>query len=274
MLSLVTKDREKLSQRLAAETDIRKRLESEKRELERKLRLGSATNQLETRKAREMNEALGRKKDEMTELRQMLQRQTIEITNLQAANAAKDKRLQELERKMSQYDDSFYSLEARNLRDRTKMEEMGKAKGRAEDERAIYRHMLEQAHERALKERQELRRDAQSKLEASSARVKQKKQRVLLLEKELREKSQVDEEKEAYREQCQALMEQCQSLMEQLSAAHGGGQPVQLPPVRSNAASSATSSPGGGGLFGLMRKGMTAAQSAAERAPGYDGHEG
>ena len=104
MLSLVTKDREKLSQRLAAETDIRKRLESEKRELERKLRLGSATNQLETRKAREMNDALGRKKDEMTELRQMLQRQTIEITNLQAANAAKDKRLQELERKMSQYD--------------------------------------------------------------------------------------------------------------------------------------------------------------------------
>ena len=62
--------------------------------------------------------------------------------------------------------------------------------------------------------------------------------------------------------------------VEQLSAAHGGGQPVQLPPVRSNAASSATSSPGGGGLFGLMRKGMTAAQSAAERAPGYDGHEG
>ena len=104
MLSLVTKDREKLGQRLATETEARKRLESEKRELERRLRLGSATSQLETRKTREMGDVLTRKKDELGELRQMLQRQTIEITNLQAATASKDKRLQELERKMSQYD--------------------------------------------------------------------------------------------------------------------------------------------------------------------------
>lgn len=46
MLSLVTKDREKLSQRLATEIETRKRLEGEKRELERKLRLGSATSQV------------------------------------------------------------------------------------------------------------------------------------------------------------------------------------------------------------------------------------
>ena len=104
MLSLVTKDREKLSQRLAAETDARKRLESQKRELERKLRLGCATSQLENRKTREVAEALNRKRDELAELKQMLQRQTIEITNLQGVNAAKDKRMSELEKKMSQYD--------------------------------------------------------------------------------------------------------------------------------------------------------------------------
>ena len=113
------------------------------------------------------------------------------------------------------------------------MEEMGKAKARAEEERDIYKHMLEQGHERSLKERQELRRDAQSKLEASAVRMRAKKQRVQQLEKELRERSQVEEEKNAYREQCQVLMEQCQSLMEQLSAAHGGDRPLQLPPPQS-----------------------------------------
>ena len=213
MLSLVTKDREKLSQRLAVETEARKRLESEKRELERKFRLGSATSQLETRKTRDMAEALNRKKDELAELKALLQRQTLEISNLQSTSAAKEKRLHELEKKMSQYDDSFYALEARNVRDRTKMEEFAKAKSRAEEERAVYRHMLEQSHERAMKERQELRRDAQSKLEAGAARLRSKKVRVQQLEKELREKSQVEEEKNAYREQCQSLMEQCQTLV-------------------------------------------------------------
>ena len=148
------------------------------------------------------------------------------------------------------------------------MEEMGKAKSRAEEERSIYRVMLEQAHERALKERQELRRDAQAKLEQSSARVRAKKQRVQVLEKELREKAQVEEEKNAYREQCQALMEQCQSLMEQLSAAHGGSQPVHLPPPRSSP--QAMSSPGQGSLFERVRSGvrsgMAAAQIAAQNA--------
>ena len=56
---------------------------------------------------------------------------------------------------------------------------------RAAEERDVYRNMLEQAHERALKERQELRRDAQSKLEASAVRVRARKQRVQQLEKEL-----------------------------------------------------------------------------------------
>lgn len=167
--------------------------------------------------------------------------------------------------------DSFYSLEARNVRDRTKMEEMGKAKSRAEEERAIYRLMLEQAHERAQKERQELRRDAQAKLEQSTARVRSKKQRVQALEKELREKAQVEEEKNAYQEQCHALMEQCQSLMEQLSAAHGCSQAVQLPPVRNHPPSPALASPPvHGSIFERMRSGvrngMAAAQSAAQNA--------
>ena len=38
--------------------------------------------------------------------------------------------------------------QARNVRDRTRMEEMAKAKTRAEEERDAYRLMLEQAHER------------------------------------------------------------------------------------------------------------------------------
>jgi hypothetical protein len=153
------------------------------------------------------------------------------------------------------------------------MEEMAKAKARAEEERDVYRQMLEQAHERALKERQELRRDAQSKLEASAVRVRSKKHRVLQLEKELREKGQVEEEKNAYREQCQALMEQCQSLMEQLSAAHGGGHAVQLPPARASRASAsplASPSAPAHSLLDRVRSGVrnsiTAAQNAAHKA--------
>ena len=49
------------------------------------------------------------------------------------------------EKKLSQYDDSFYALEARNVRDRTRMEEMGKAKNKAESEKNVFKHMLEQA---------------------------------------------------------------------------------------------------------------------------------
>ena len=223
MLSLVTKDREKLSQKLASETEARKRLETEKRELERKIRLGSATSQLETRKTRDVAEALARKKDEIAEMRQMLQHQTLEIASLQSNKAASRKRIAELEKKISQYDDSFYALEARNVRDRTKMEEMGKAKNKAEEEKSVFRLMLEQAHERALKERQELRRDAQSKIEASAARIRVKQQRIVQLEKQLKEKAQVEEEVRMYREQCSALMEQ-------LSAAQQSAPSPRAPP--------------------------------------------
>ncbi len=222
MLSLVTKDRERLSHKLAAETQARKKVELEKRELERRIKLGSATSQLEARKTRDVADALLRKKDEMAEIRSMLAHQTLEAERLATACASKDKRIASLEKKMSAYDDSFYSLEARNVRDRTRMEEMAKAKLKAEDEKNIFRHMLEQAHERSLKERHELRRDAQAKIESSSSRIRAKKARIAELEKELLERRQVEEEKNQYREQCSALMEQCSSLMEQLSAAHAG----------------------------------------------------
>jgi len=282
MLSLVTKDREKLSQRLATEIEMRKRLEGEKRELERKLRLGSATSQVETRKGKDLAESLTRKKEELAGMRAALSAQTMEINRLQSEHAPKDKRLAELEKKLSAYDDSFYSLEARNVRDRTRMEEMGKAKTKAEEERSVYRLMLEQAHERALKERQDLRREAQSKLEASANRGRARKARIAALEKELREKSQVEEEKNAYREQCSVLMEQCSSLMEQLRAAHGMDTELPAPssssrPSKGSAAASAGfASPGGSGSFldrvrSGVKQGMAAARDATanpqERPP-------
>ena len=55
------------------------------------------------------------------------------------------------------------------MRDRTRMEEMGKAKNKAEGEKNVFKHMLEQAHERWLRERQELFRDALSKVAADDA---------------------------------------------------------------------------------------------------------
>lgn len=163
-------------------------------------------------------------------MKAMLQQQSIEIANLQSTNNTKDRQIHELAKKISSYDDSFYALEARNVRDRTRFEEMEKAKKSAEEERSTYRLMLEQAHERGLKERQELRRDAQEKLHKSANRNRDKKQRIAELEKELKERSQVEEEKNAYKEQCAALMEQCSSLMEQLREAHGGGEVMMPPP--------------------------------------------
>ena len=162
------------------------------------------------------------------------------------------------------------------------MEEMGKAKARAEEERAIYRLMLEQVHERALKERTDIRRDAQSKLEASAARMHRKKQQLVQverqraqLEEELaqaqKDKSQVNEEKNVYRQQCQDLMEQCQSLMAQLSLAHGGNQAVQLPAPRGTHAGRSPTAPvspqPSNSLLDRMRSGVAKSLSAAQSAP-------
>ena len=147
MLQAVTKDREKLSKRLEAETEKRKALEAERRELESKLAAAGVVGGVNTRKTKDVHASLARKTEELRELKQMFQAQASEISQLQGAITAKDKRMIEMEKKLSQFDDTFYSLEARNVRDRTKMEEMGKAKNKAEEERSIYRLMLEQCHE-------------------------------------------------------------------------------------------------------------------------------
>ena len=102
MLAAVTQDREKLRARLAAETDARKRLEAEKRELESRLRLGSTTSDVNSRKVQGVQHKIARQKEELAEMRTMLQQQTIEIGNLHAAALTRDKRMVDLEKKLSQ----------------------------------------------------------------------------------------------------------------------------------------------------------------------------
>ena len=160
----MTKDRENYRRKLEDETKSRKKFEAAYRALQSKTNLNQATTQLETRKNRDINDTLSRRKEEIAELNRMMQHQTIEISNLQAEKSKLEKRVNTYEKKLSQYDDSFYALEARNVRDRTRMEEMGKAKNKAEGEKNVFKHMLEQAHERWLRERQELFRDALHKV--------------------------------------------------------------------------------------------------------------
>jgi len=94
--------------------------------------------------------------------------------------------------------------------------------------------MLEQAHERSFRERQELKRDAHGKIEASAARIRVKQQRIVQLEKQLRDKVQVEEEVKMYRDQCNALMEQLSST--QTSAPSPQGRSQNSPAVSSPAA--------------------------------------
>ena len=158
---------------------------------------------------------------------------------------------------------------------------MAKAKTRAEEERHIYRDMLEQVHDRSLRERLELRKEAQIKLEAAAERGRARKQRILVLERELKARSQVEEEKNAYKEQCMALMEQCSSLMDQLRQASGVAPempPVQAPPpppppnARGGGASRRSDrdvgSPAGGGLMGLMQGARASLRSSISTVGG------
>ena len=147
MLQAVTKDREKLSKRLQEETDARKRLEVERRELESKLTTAGVSTSVNSRKTKDVHASLARKTEELKELKRMFQEQANEVSHLQSNALAKDKKLGEMDKKLSQFDDQFYALEARNVRDRTKFEEMSKAKNKAEEERSIYRLMLEQCYE-------------------------------------------------------------------------------------------------------------------------------
>ena len=74
------------------------------RELERKLKIGSARDQLESRKARDAAGKLEARKEEINEMRAMLQHQTLEIKRLESNDAKKGKQLGILERKLSQYE--------------------------------------------------------------------------------------------------------------------------------------------------------------------------
>lgn len=80
----------------------RKKFEAAYRELERKTELNQATTKLESRKNRDINDTLSRRKEEIAEMRQMMQHQTIEISNLQADKAKLEKRVGQYEKKLSQ----------------------------------------------------------------------------------------------------------------------------------------------------------------------------
>ena len=90
--------------------------------------------------------------------------------------------------------------------------------------------------------------------------------RISSLEKELREKAQVEEEKNAYKEQCAALMEQCSSLMEQLRAAHGADVPLPPAPRAAAGRQSLSSPPTQGGSF--MERVRTSIRQVQDRAEG------
>ena len=80
----------------------RKKFEAAYRELERKTELNQATTKLESRKNRDINDTLSRRKEEIAEMRQMMQHQTIEISNLQAGKAKLEKRVGQYEEKLRQ----------------------------------------------------------------------------------------------------------------------------------------------------------------------------
>ena len=109
------------------------------------------------------------------------------------------------------------------MRDRTRMEEMAKAKNRAEEEKNIYRLMLEQGHERWLKERQELRRDAQLKIEAHAARVRDQDKKLREANKQLHSLREVEEAAKLYRQQYAELTERIIAQGGDALAAIAGG---------------------------------------------------
>ena len=118
----------------------------------------------------------------------------------------------------------------------------------------------------------DLRKDAQAKLDASASRNRAKKARIAALEKELKERSQVEEEKNAYKEQCAALMEQCSSLMEQLRAAHGGAE-VQLPQAKASKSTLGSPDAQRGSFMDRVRSGIRQASKQLDESshrPGPD----
>ena len=78
------------------------------------------------------------------------------------------------------------------------MDEFAKAKDRAQEEKNIYRLMLEQAHERYLRERHEMRKDAQERIEESTLLIKQQRARISDIEQRLHAQTQIAEEAFSY----------------------------------------------------------------------------
>ena len=207
MMGKLIRDRDELSKRLADESAARKRAEQGMRELERKLKIGSARDQLESRKARDAAGKLEARKEEINEMRAMLQHQTLEIKRLESNDAKKSKQLGILERKLSQYEDSFLKLETRNVQDHLRMQAMGEAKNKAEEEKSTYRAMLETAHERWLKERQRMIGDAVAATE-NFRHVNSEQQKVIITQKRrLEEVTARAEEADMYKEKAHELME-------------------------------------------------------------------
>ena len=207
MMGKLIRDRDELSKRLADESAARKRAEQGMRELERKLKIGSARDQLESRKARDAAGKLEARKEEINEMRAMLQHQTLEIKRLESNDAKKSKQLGVLERKLSQYEDSFLKLETRNVQDHLRMQAMGEAKNKAEEEKSTYRAMLETAHERWLKERQRMIGDAVAATE-NFRHVNSEQQKVIITQnRRLEEVTARAEEADMYKEKAHELME-------------------------------------------------------------------
>ena len=269
MMGKLIRDRDELSKRLADESAARKRAEQGMRELERKLKIGSARDQLESRKARDAAGKLEARKEEINEMRAMLQHQTLEIKRLESNDAKKSKQLGVLERKLSQYEDSFLKLETRNVQDHLRMQAMGEAKNKAEEEKSTYRAMLETAHERWLKERQRMIGDAVAATE-NFRHVNSEQQKVIITQKRrLEEVTARAEEADMYKEKAHELME----LIAGMGGAPPGGAPPPPPPPplpgratpkRAKEEGGAPSS-GGGSVLGNL---MAGAAGAAEKVRG------
>ena len=143
-----------------------------------------------------------------------------------------------------------------------RMDEFAKAKDRAQEEKNIYRLMLEQAHERYLRERHEMRKDAQERIEESTLLIKQQRARISDIEQRLHAQTQIAEEVKMYKEQCIVLMEK-------LSARHmsaGGASPATPPAQPSPARSVPPSAPsprGGSMLFERVKSIATAGARSA-----------
>jgi len=243
MLHQLIAERASDKKRFEAEKDRRKRAEEAAKESGRKLALLEHTDRVAQRKLKEVGDGLRQAAEERDELRRMLSHQATQVHEL-------EKQRDVLDKKLSAYDDDFYKLEARNMRDKVKMEELARAKAKADEERGMYKTMLQASHERGLRERQELRRDALQKLEAMSKEVSEYKEEIHRCKQKLFEQEQalkarlrLEEEMTMYKNM---LLEERMARVELEQKMEASG--VGLPPP--SAAGNTPSSAGTGGAQG------------------------